>query len=29
HFRNYFVHDELPKEDGYSRMIKTVDEFNH
>ncbi len=29
YFRNYIVYDELPEEDEYSRMIKTVDEFNH
>ena len=29
YFRNYIVCDELTEEDEYSRMIKTVDEFNH
>ncbi len=28
YFRNYCVENELPKEHEYSRMIKTVNDFN-
>lgn len=27
YFRNYFVHDELPEQDEYSRTIETVNDF--
>ena len=28
YFRNYNVYDELPEQDEYNTVIKTVDEFN-
>lgn len=28
HFRNYIVSDELPEDDGSSKVIRTVDMFN-